>query len=617
MAAICALNDITTSVRTAQIDPADIRRAFGPLSVSTRWRWAGLLPLALAGAAAEAIGALAVFALLRVIADPASVDRIPVTAALRRVVTIGDSRSAIVAFAVLLAGVYLVRNALLTATAWARARVVYGSVTELSRRAYTAYLRAPFALGGARNSAAMIQRVQRASEVVPTLVLASVINILAEALVVAGLVLLLAVAAPVVTLLAVAGTALLLLVPGLLTSPVFGRLGRQERRIETDLLQQVQEGLGGLKEVKLNERERFFEDRFAGLREQLSRVRRKREILNEGLRVGVETAFALILVVVIVALTSRGESGVIVSLLGLYAYAGFRLIPSINRITLNLNNMRQGLPFASDLAVELSALGRGAASEEENAVKPLAFSTSIVFEDVSYAYATGGEPAVSGVTLTIERGQSVGIIGPTGAGKSTLLDLLLGLIEPTTGRVLVDGHDIRQTPRAWRRQIGYVSQTPYLLDDSLRRNVAFGLPGGTIDEQRLRDSIAAAQLTDVVAALPQGLDTTLGDRGARLSGGQRQRVAIARALYRDPAVLVLDEATAALDVETEREVTRAIESLQGSRTVVVVAHRLSTVRRCDRIIVLREGRIAAAGAYADLLATDPQFQRLVDADATR
>jgi ABC-type multidrug transport system fused ATPase/permease subunit len=604
-------------VRVAQIDPSEIGRAFGLLTRSTRWRWVGLLPLALAGAAAEAIGALTVFALLRVIADPTSVDRLPVTSTLRLVMTIDDPRAAIVAVAALLAGVYVVRNALLTASAWVRARVMYGSVAELSRRAYTAYLRAPFALAGARNSAAMIQRVQRASDVVPTLVLASVINIIAEVLVVAGLVLLLAVTAPLVTLLAVSGTALLLLVPGLLTSQVFARWGQLERGLETDLLQQVHEGLGGLKEVKLNERESFFEARFGALRERLLRIQRKRDVLNEGLRVGVETAFALILVLVIVALTRRGgEGGYIVSVLGLYAYAGFRLIPSINRITLNLNSLRQGLPFASDLADELSALGPIASGEPVGDAGTMPLSKAIVFDGVSYTYAPGRPAAVSGMDVTIERGQSIGIIGPTGAGKSTLLDLLLGLVEPTSGRVLVDGRDIRTAPRAWRRQIGYVSQTPYLLDDSLRRNVAFGLPGDTIDEPRLRNAVSAAQLDDVVVALPQGLDTMLGDRGARLSGGQRQRVAIARALYRDPAVLVLDEATAALDLETEREVTRAIEALQGTRTVIVVAHRLSTVRRCDRIIVLREGRVAAVGTYADLLATDPNFRRLVEADGT-
>ncbi len=605
-------NDITSAVHGAHTTLVESRQAFGLLSLATRWRWVGLLPFALAGAAAEAVGALAVFALLRVIVDPAAAERIPV-GIVRRYVSTGGS-SPLISFAALVAVIYLARNALLTASAWARARMVHGSVAELSRRSYTAYLRASFALSGARNSADMIQRVQRASQVVPTLVLASVLNLIAEVLVVAGLVLLLAFTAPLVTLVAVSGTALLLLVPGFVTSPIFNRWGREERRLEIDLLRQVNEGLGGLKEVKLNERERYFEARFASLRHQLSAIQRRRDVLNEGLRVGVETAFALILVLVIIVVTrSGGQGSDVVSLLGLYAYAGFRLIPSINRITLNLTSLRHGLPFGSDLVHELAALERATPDRREGD-ETVTFSSAIVFNHVSYAYAQGSRPAITDVELTIERGESVGIIGPTGAGKSTLLDLLLGLIAPTSGRVLVDDHDISQASRAWQRQIGYVSQTPYLLDDSLRRNVAFGLPGDTVDDDRVRMAVSAAQLDEVVELLPQGLDTTVGDRGARLSGGQRQRVAIARALYRDPAVLVLDEATAALDLETEREVTRAIESLHGTRTVIVVAHRLSTVRHCDRIIVLREGRIAASGSYADLLAKDEGFQRLVDAN---
>ncbi len=592
----------------------EIRQAFGLLSRATRWHWVGLLPFALAAAAAEATGALAVFALLRVIVDPAAAARLPAAGVVRRYLPTGGGSTELIAFATLLAIIYLARNVLLSASAWARARMVYGSVAELSRRSYTAYLRASFAFSGARNSAEMIQRVQRASEVVPTLVLASVLNLIAEALVVAGLVLLLALTAPLVTLAAVSGTALLLLVPGFLTSPIFNRWGREARKLENDLFRQLNEGLGGLKEVKLNEREGFFEARFSSLRQQLAAIQRRRDVLSEGLRVGVETAFALILVVVIIVVTrSGGQGSDVVSLLGLYAYAGFRLIPSINRITLNLTSLRHGLPFSADLVHELSALGR-ATPERRDTDGTVTFSNAIKFDHVSYAYAPGIRPTVSGVDLAIERGQSVGIIGPTGAGKSTLLDLLLGLIAPTSGRVLIDGHDLTQVSRAWQRQIGYVSQTPYLLDDSVRRNVAFGLPGDTVDEDRLRMAVSAAQLDEMVALLPQGLDTTVGDRGARLSGGQRQRVAIARALYRDPAVLVLDEATAALDLETEREVARAIEALHGTRTVIVVAHRLATVRHCDRIIVLREGRIAAIGSYADLLARDESFQRLVDAN---
>lgn len=593
----------------------DIRRAFALLTVRTRWRWAGLLPLALSGAAAEAIAALAVFALLRVIADPRAADRLALAPFVNRWLTTGDPHAEVLAFAALLVIVYAVRNALLTASAWARARLVYGSVEELSRRTYAAYLRAPLALSRGTNPAAMIERVQRASEVVSTMVLAAILNLVAEVLLVAGLVLLLASTASLVTLLAVSGTAALVLVPGLLTSPAFSRWGQRERRLQTDILQQLHEGLGGLKEVKLNERERFVEARFKSLRQQLSAIQRKRDVLTELLRMGVETAFALVLVLVIVVLTHGAAPGSdVVSLLGLYAYAGFRLIPSIHRINLNLSGLRYGLPFAADLADELSALRVIGEDDRRDRHQAPAFSTAIVLKGVSYAYEPGSPRAVDDVDLTIERGQSVGIMGPTGAGKSTLLDLLLGLIEPTSGCVIIDGEDIRMAPRAWRRQIGYVSQTPYLLDDSLRHNIAFGGLGDAIDEARMSAAVSAAQLDSVVALLPRGLDTTIGDRGVCLSAGQRQRVAIARALYRDPAVLVLDEATAALDLETEREMTRAIESLQGTRTMIVVAHRPSTLQSCDCIVVLRRGRVVATGSYADLLMNEPYFQGLVGVD---
>ena len=202
------------------------------------------------------------------------------------------------------------------------------------------------------------------------------------------------------------------------------------------------------------------------------------------------------------------------------------------------------------------------------------------------------------------------MVGPSGAGKSTLIDLLLGLLEPTAGRITVDGRDIVTAMRSWRRHIGYVPQEPFILDDTVRRNVAFGLADAEIDDRRVLAALTRAQLSDVVAGLPRGLDTMLGERGTRLSGGQRQRVAIARALYHEPEVLVFDEATSALDTPTERELIAALEALRGVKTLVVIAHRLTTVRRCDRLALLRDGRLAAVGPYDDLIARDPGFRQM-------
>jgi ATP-binding cassette subfamily C protein len=234
---------------------------------------------------------------------------------------------------------------------------------------------------------------------------------------------------------------------------------------------------------------------------------------------------------------------------------------------------------------------------------------TLACEDVSFAYDGGPPLALDRISFTINRGESIGIVGPTGAGKSTLVDVLLGLLPPTSGRVLIDGEPLEGRERAWQRQIGYVSQNIYLLDDTLRRNIAFGIPDGAIDEARLHAAMTQARLDEVVAGLPSRLETVVGENGVLLSGGQRQRVAIARALYHDPAVLFFDEATAALDAQTEREVADAIANVHGTRTVIAIAHRISTVRHCDRLIYLRDARIAGIGTYQQLLA-DPQFQQL-------
>jgi ATP-binding cassette subfamily C protein len=232
---------------------------------------------------------------------------------------------------------------------------------------------------------------------------------------------------------------------------------------------------------------------------------------------------------------------------------------------------------------------------------------------VSYAYAGESDAVLVDVSLTIARGESIGLVGPSGSGKSTLVDLLLGLLEPTAGRITVDGRDVASTLGSWQRQIGYVPQEPFILDDTIRRNVAFGIADREIDDRRVTTALKLAQLADFVTTLPRGLDTMLGERGTRLSGGQRQRVAVARALYHEPDVLVFDEATSALDTVTERDLIDSLEALRGVKTLVVIAHRLTTVRRCDRLALLRDGRLAAVGSYDELLARDAGFRAMAGA----
>jgi ABC-type multidrug transport system fused ATPase/permease subunit len=229
------------------------------------------------------------------------------------------------------------------------------------------------------------------------------------------------------------------------------------------------------------------------------------------------------------------------------------------------------------------------------------FRAMLELDHITYTYLTEVEHALSDISIAIKRGESVGFIGVSGAGKSTLVNILLGLLTPDAGEVRVDGENIQVNLRNWQDQIGYVPQSIFLTDDTLRRNVAFGLSGEQIDDTALQRAIEAAQLEEFVAGLPHGLETVVGERGIRVSGGQRQRIGIARALYHDPAVLMLDEATSSLDIATEYGVMQAVRTLHGAKTIIIVAHRLSTVEHCDRLYRLEQGRMVEEGRTADIL----------------
>jgi ATP-binding cassette subfamily C protein len=591
---------------------SDIRACLGLLSPQARWRWVALIPFALAAAAAEAVGAGAAFGLISILGDPARAATLPVAAWIYARLPWHDDASVILVFTLLVMAFYVARNALLAGVTWVEEQALSLSVRQLSHRLLAAYLAAPYAFHSRHNTAGLIHRVTDAVHSVFRGVLGSLVNVACEALVVIGIVLILALTAPGVTLVAVVVVGGLLVLPLTLSRHATARWGRTVARLDAETLQTLQQSLGGVKEVKLSGRERHFlaqfDERVAGA----ARLRARYGSVAATLRMGVETTFVCGLLAVSLLLTLRSGAAAL-PLLGLYAYAGFRVIPSANRIMLYVSELRYSRSWIHDLRADLAALPAPAPTTEAD--EPIRFTRAIALERVSYTYAGETDPVLVDVDLTIGRGESIGIVGPSGAGKSTLVDLLLGLLAPTSGRITVDGRDIARTPRSWQRHIGYVAQEPFVLDDTLRRNVAFGVADEQIDDGRVTAALTLVQLGDFVATLPAGLDTMLGERGTRLSGGQRQRVAIARALYDEPEVLVFDEATSALDTPTERELIAALEALRGMKTLVVIAHRLTTVRRCDRLAVLRDGRLAAVGSYDDLLARDSGFRAMVGASA--
>ena len=376
------------------------------------------------------------------------------------------------------------------------------------------------------------------------------------------------------------------------------------------------EALGGVKDIKLLGREADYVDRFSAPSLHMARVQVKAALLRGLPQLAMQgVAFSgvvlLCLLLIDPATFETGAAlGGVLPLLGVFAFAGQRLMPELGKIYGSLAGMQTGraaldMVHADLVEGKVRKLRRGR-------VGATGLRQALVLEDVSYRYPNAERPGVADITLTIRTGERVGIVGSTGAGKTTLADIILGLLRPQSGRIAVDGEEIDETRlRAWQESVGYVPQDIFLTDASVTENIALGVPPKDIDQERVHRAACVASLDAFVRKeLPEGYATKIGERGVRLSGGQRQRIGIARAMYHDADLIVFDEATSALDNLTERDVMAAINDLPGDKTIVMIAHRLSTVKVCDRIIVLDAGRMAAVGSWDELIASSPEFRRI-------
>lgn len=504
-----------------------------------------------------------------------------------------------------LVGIYLVKNLFLAFLAWRQTRFAFGVQAQLSQRLFTTYLRQPYTFHLQRNSAQLIRNVTGEVGMFTEAISSSLI-ILTESLVLLGIATLLLVIEPL-------GALIVVLVLGASawgfnqsTRTRIARWGKARQYHEVLRIQHLQQGLGGAKDVKLLGREEDFLAQYHLHNTQSARVAQFQATLVQLPRLWLELLAVTGLALLVLSMLAQGRDMIsIVPTLGLFAVAAFRLMPSVNRILNAVQGLRYAFPVISTLHEEFKL---GVPEPIENHAKNAINNTPALLKEirlsnVSYSYPDAAAMALSDLSIVIQKGESVGFIGPSGSGKSTLVDVILGLLPPNAGQVAVDGQDIQENLRAWQDQIGYVPQTIYLTDDTLRRNVAFGLPAEQIDDAAVRRAIKDSQLEEFVDSLPHGIETIVGERGIRLSGGQRQRIGIARALYHDPSVLVLDEATSALDIATEDGVMQAITALKSSKTILIVAHRLSTIEHCDRLYRLKHGKIVAEGPPLNILTT--------------
>lgn len=465
---------------------------------------------------------------------------------------------------------------------------------SLATRLMTTYMRQPYFFFLKNNSAELIRSVN-----VDTMqfyeMLSNVFLVISNGLVAICLLIFLSVTNWIMTL-----SVLILL--GLCVGTVFLKirsvtraLGKRNQIVSSDLIQMLQQSFEGIKEIKVLSREHFFIDQYSETYRESANISRKFNLASILPKYLIETICIIaILGFLAVNVIINGNYMEIVPQIAVFAVAAFRLLPSVNALYMYSNTIVYNLASVDlvyhDLkeAEKLDILYN---SNEKDDNTHLQFKECIELKDITFRYDNAQDNVLNHISFTVIKGQSVALVGASGGGKTTLADIFLGLLQPQEGQVLVDGVDIRKNIHKWTSNIGYIPQIIFLSDDSIRNNIALGITADAIDDNKIWKALEEAQLKEFVLGLEEGLDTKVGERGTRISGGQRQRIGIARALYNDPPILVFDEATSALDNETEKDVMEAIDSLHGVKTMLMIAHRLTTIQNCDVVYEVGNGTV--------------------------
>ncbi|WP_118838546.1 ABC transporter ATP-binding protein [Salinibacter ruber] len=529
-----------------------------------------------------------------------------------------DERSFLIALGGAALVVLVLSNAFIVLTRWAVERYSWGRNHSLSRRLLRSYLHRPYEYFLTRNSAELGKNILEEVKEVTDQMLKPALRGAAKGIVALFIVGFLIYFDPVVALMVsvVLGAAY-----GAIYVFVREQLdARGEARVEanTKRYQFVGEAFGGIKEVKIRGKEAAFLDQYDAPSKRYTRNQALYRVIKKVPRYLIEAvAFGGIILIAIYLIATQESIQQVVPVLGLYAFAGYRLLPALQQAFHGLASARFNIAALNKLHRDLrgrveSDLRARAKRGEEAGDSPLVLDQCLELCGVTYTYPDAQQPAITDVSLTIPARTITGFVGKTGSGKTTVVDLVLGLLRPEEGTITVDGTPLRDnTRRRWQETLGYVPQHIYLSDASVAQNVAFGVSAENIDMDAVRDAARRAHILGFVEEeLPHRWDTVVGERGVKLSGGQRQRIGIARALYHEPSVLVFDEATSALDPSTEAQVMEAIYKLDGEQTILLVSHRLSTVRRADNILMLGDGQKVGEGTYDELIEEHSQFRSM-------
>jgi ABC-type bacteriocin/lantibiotic exporter with double-glycine peptidase domain len=496
---------------------------------------------------------------------------------------------------------------LLTISICFRAISTYASIRfalmleySISKRLVQGYLNQPYSWFLNRNSSDLGKTVLSEVNQVTTLAISPVINIIVQSLISMGLLAVLILINP---LLALNVTLFFFIFYALLfyfIKNILSRLGQKRLKANADRFLAVNEAFGANKEIKAMGLEKFYISSFSKPAKIYARTLSLSSLIGALPRYCIEGfAFGGMIILILIFISQEKTLSSIIPIISIYAFSGYRMIPALQQVYTSLTKIRFSKPIVDNVCNDLKILNQYDKSLNENL--KISIKEFIKLENIDFYYLNNKFSSIRNISLTIPIKSKVGIVGSTGSGKTTLVDIILGILEPSKGRLTADQIKISQNLRAWQKIIGYVPQNVYLSDSSVAQNIAFGVEPKNIDQNKLESAAKTANIHQfIINNLPNKYSTIIGERGVRISGGQRQRIAIARALYRNPEILILDEASSSLDNATEKIVMEAIDNLKDHLTIIIIAHRLSTVKNCDNIFVLKNGTIEAQGTYNEL-----------------
>ena len=496
---------------------------------------------------------------------------------------------------------FLIKSIFLTFVLWIQSKFIYNLKVSISDRLFKKYLSQKYAFHLNRNSAEFIRNINNEVDT-----LSGTINFLltlvAETLISFGILFLLIIIEPVITITVILlfGTSALLFYYFIRNKSLSWGLKRQ--KFDGKKIQQLQQAFGGIKEVKLRNKETFFEHLYSKFNLGSSNMSRNQSFISTFPRYWLEfLVIVCFFLIVYILKVSGGTSASILPTLAIFGAAAFKVYPSTNKILSSAQMVRYNLPVVNLIFAEMNLKNDNSKlSNENNLNKEINFKNKISININEFRYSKKTHKVLNKIKFEILKGESIGIIGESGAGKSTLIDIILGLLELDDDSLSVDDKSINNNITSWQNKIGYVPQNIYLMDDSLKNNIAFGINEHLIDDDSLKRSLKLAQLDKLVDELNEGEETYIGENGARLSGGQKQRIGIARALYSKPEVLVLDESTSALDYNTEKEIFETVKKLKGVITSIIISHKVDNLSFCDKILFINEGNIGYFGDYENL-----------------